>query len=303
MNVQVRLPGKARQWVEAALGDGARIVSAQQLRGGLSSVVHKLTIERNGETFGVVLKRPEVDEGEPGDPTHEVRQEALILSRLESFEWAPRLLAVDPSGEVCGSPAILQTLLHGRTQVAPKAVGQWLRGLSTATHEIATADIPADDLKPFSPWLPSSEQPPAWSSSPKQWEQIFTQLHNGLLPEANGQLRFVHRDLHPANVLFHGPYLSGIVDWVHGCYGPIEVDVSRCRVEIALLAGLEAADSYLALCTDLLPTYDPRWDALVAIELSPWVEDLAECFNAIGAKLTETSVAATLNSFVLQNSR
>jgi hypothetical protein len=43
----------------------ARIVSAQQLRGGLSTVVHKLTIDQGSETFGVVLKRPVVDDGEP----------------------------------------------------------------------------------------------------------------------------------------------------------------------------------------------------------------------------------------------
>jgi hypothetical protein len=59
---------------------------------------------------------------------------------------------------------------------------------------------------------------------------------------------------------------------------------------------------YLDLCTDLLPTYDPRWDALVAIELSPWVEDLVDCFKAIGATLTEDSVAVTLDDFVVHSS-
>jgi hypothetical protein len=291
-----------RRWVEDALGEDARIISAQRLKGGLSSVAHKLTIERNGKSFGVVMKRPEVEDGEPGNPTEEVTQEALILNRLTGFEWAPRLLAVDPSGEACGSPAILQALLSGKPQIAPKAVEPWLAGLHAATHNIATAAIDADDLAPFSPWLPETDQPPAWCSSPKRWEQTFTALHNGPLLNAVGPPRFVHRDLHPANVLFHGPKLSGIVDWVHGCYGPVEVDVSRCRIEIAVLAGMEAADDYLDMCTDLLPTYDYQWDALVAIELSPWVEDLVDCFNAIGAKLTETSVAATLNSFVSRTS-
>jgi hypothetical protein len=295
------LPQSARHWVEAALGRGARIVSAQRLRGGLSSVVHKLTIDQGGETFGVVLKRPVVDEGETGDPTHEVTQEALILDKVAFFRYAPRLLAVDPMGQACGSPAILQRLLPGKAHVAPKYLDHWLRGLGAATHEIATLTIPADDLDTFAPWLPSSAAPPAWCSSPGRWEQTFAALHNGSLPAAGGPPRFVHRDLHPANVLFHDSDLSGIVDWVHGCYGPIEVDVSRCRAEIALLAGLEAADTYLDLCTDLLPTYDYQWDALVAIELSPWVEDLVECFNTIGANLTETSVAATLDHFIMRN--
>jgi hypothetical protein len=60
-----RFPLAVQQWVEGVLGAEARIVSAQRLRGGLSSVVHKLTIDRRSEVFGVVLKRRVVDDGEP----------------------------------------------------------------------------------------------------------------------------------------------------------------------------------------------------------------------------------------------
>ena len=42
------------------LGPDARIVSSRRLHGGLSSVAHALAIGRNTETFGAVLKRPEV---------------------------------------------------------------------------------------------------------------------------------------------------------------------------------------------------------------------------------------------------
>jgi Phosphotransferase enzyme family len=283
------------------VGPDARIVSARRLHGGLSSVAHALTVERHGETFGAVLKRPEVWEDEPGDPSQEVASEASILARLGPFVWAPQLLAVDPSGEGCGSPAILQALLPGKPQVAPKAVGQWLRGLSEATRTIATAAIPHDGLGNFAPWLPPTDEPPIWATSPKRWTQSLSMLRSGAYPEQCGPNRFIHRDLHPGNVLFHGPQMTGIVDWVHGCVGPIEADVSRCRVEIALLVGIDAADTYLDLCTDLLPTYDYRWDALVAIELSPWVEDIVECFNRIGAKLTTQSVAGTLNAFALRS--
>lgn len=296
-----RLPPKVRAWVQAAVGPDARIVSARRLHGGLSSVAHALTIERNGETFGAVLKRPEVWEDEPGDPAQEVASEARILERLEPFVWAPQLLAVDPSGEGCGSPAILQALLPGKPQVAPKAVGQWLRGLSEATRTIAGATIPTDGLGNFVPWLPATDEPPIWATSPERWMQSLSTLRNGAYPEQCDRNQFIHRDLHPGNVLFHGPHMTGIVDWVHGCVGPIEADVSRCRVEIALLAGIDAADTYLNLCTDFLPTYDYHWDALVALELSPWVEDIVECFNRVGAKLTEQSVAETLNTFIARN--
>jgi aminoglycoside phosphotransferase (APT) family kinase protein len=295
---QAPVSAQARRWVEASLGPGAHVVSARRLRGGLSSVVHKLTVERDGQRFSVVLKRPETEEGEPGDASLEVAQEALILRRLTSLP-APRLIAVDPSGEASGSPAILQTLLPGRPHVAPKAVGSWLQGLSTATRTIATAEISASDLDSFAPWLPPSDQVPQWCSAQIRWEDTMTRLRTGLFPETSGQPQFVHRDLHPANVLMSGQRFAGIVDWVNGCRAPIEVDVSRCRVEIAILAGMAAANAYLDLCTDFLPAYDHRWDALVAIELSPWVEDLVECFNGMGAKLTATSVAETLDNFVI----
>lgn len=300
-NGSSRLPLQSRQWVEEAVGPDARIVSARRLHGGLSSAPHALIIERSGERFGAVLKRPEVWEDEPGDPVQEVTTEARILGRLESFDWAPRLLAADVTGDGCGSPAILQAMLPGKPQVAPKAVDQWLRGLSEATQTIATAAVPTHDLVSFAPWVPSTDEPPKWCTSPASWAQSLAGLRNGSHPESCGPNQFVHRDLHPGNVLFHGPHMTGIVDWTHSCKGPIETDVSRCRVEIALLAGIDAADAYLALCTDFLPTYDYRWDALVALELSPWVDDLVECFNRIGANLTERRVAETLNTFVVDN--
>lgn len=300
-NASARVPPQARAWVESAFGPNARIVSTRRLKGGLSSVAHALTIDRHGDRFGAVLKRPEVWEDEPGDPAKEVTTEAQILCRLDSFDWAPRLLAVDPSGESCGSPAILQEMLHGRPQIAPKALNPWLHGLSEATRAITFAGVSTDGLDSFSPWVPPSEEPPTWSTSPAPWEQSLSILQSGFRPESSGPHQFIHRDLHPGNVLFHGPHMMGIVDWPHGCSGPIEADVSRCRVEVALLAGIQAADTYLALCTDFMPTYDYRWDALVALELSPWVEDIVECFNTVGAKLNEHAVAATLNSLVLQN--
>jgi hypothetical protein len=60
------------------------MISGQRLRGGSSSVVHKLTIDRGSETFGVVLKRPVIDDGKPGDPAQEVTEEADILDTEDS---------------------------------------------------------------------------------------------------------------------------------------------------------------------------------------------------------------------------
>ena len=381
MSNRLPIPKRTRLWVERSLGEGARIVSARRLRGGLSSLVHLLDVAypdaRDGKPTGFILKRPVLENDDtPGNPSHEITAEARILERLSGprsgkghanrlrpFNWAPRLVAVDRHGEESGSPAILQMLLPGQPQVAPSGASQlpqarnieaprnakpnsqihepahvaqpasgrtplpagshsasaspsaflatipssnpttisladWLQGLAGATHVVAESGVRSDDLEPFAPWLPSADEPPTWCSAPKTFAALYEDLARGWLPNCTSPQRFIHRDLHPANELFSGASFSGIVDFVHGCQGPVEADISRCRVEIAILAGMEAADHYLALCTDLLPTYDYRWDSLVALELSPWAEDLVECFNSIGARLTKRSVHATLNHFL-----
>jgi len=109
----------------------------------------------------------------------------------------------------------------------------------------------------------------------------------------------VHRDLHPGNVLVHDGRFSGIVDWVHGCRGPIEVDVSRCRVEVAVIAGLDAADDFLARCGVPPGGYDRRWDLSVALELAPWAATLLG-FNAVGAQLTPEDIHDRLDGIVLE---
>ena len=39
--------------------------------------------------------------------------------------------------------------------------------------------------------------------------------------------------------------VSGIVDWPNTCLGPAGIDVGHCRVNLALLHGVEFADLFL----------------------------------------------------------
>src|SRR5687767_2006761 len=43
-----RPPAELIAWVEQTLGSSARVVGWKRLTGGLTSVVHELTVERNG---------------------------------------------------------------------------------------------------------------------------------------------------------------------------------------------------------------------------------------------------------------
>jgi aminoglycoside phosphotransferase (APT) family kinase protein len=96
--------------------------------------------------------------------------------------------------------------------------------------------------------------------------------------------------------LLHRGRFSGIVDWTQASVGPPEVDVSRARVEIAMLTDRAVADAFLQQ-TGCAATYDPLWDALVACELGPWSHEML-VFNDLGARLTLDGVRTTLDAFV-----
>jgi aminoglycoside phosphotransferase (APT) family kinase protein len=40
-------------------------------------------------------------------------------------------------------------------------------------------------------------------------------------------VRFIHRDYHQGNVLWHDNRVSGVIDWTTGCTGPPGIDLAR----------------------------------------------------------------------------
>jgi aminoglycoside phosphotransferase (APT) family kinase protein len=55
----------------------------------------------------------------------------------------------------------------------------------------------------------------------------------------------VHFDFWPGNVLWRRNRVSAIVDWSSARPGDLRFDVAQCRLDIALLLGTQAADSFL----------------------------------------------------------
>src|SRR5262245_4479009 len=80
-------------WVEHTLGGRARVVGWKPLTGGLTSLVYRLTVERNGRREPYVLRW-----WPPGSQHEEwvartVRQETAVLAKLEGSEIpAPRVI-------------------------------------------------------------------------------------------------------------------------------------------------------------------------------------------------------------------
>ena len=83
---------------------------------------------------------------------------------------------------------------------------------------------------------------PKWTKKPAMWQAAFERLH-GDIPAFRET--FIHRDFHPANVLWLDDEVSGVVDWPNACRGPAGVDVGHCRVNLALLYSVEVADLFL----------------------------------------------------------
>ena len=95
----------------------------------------------------------------------------------------------------------------------------------------------------------------------------------------------MHRDYQPGNVLFAGPRLCGVVDWVETSWGPPDLDVAHCQTNLALLEGVDTAArwrrSYLEAGGEL--SDDPDYWALVdAVSMLPEPAKLLPAWRAAG---------------------
>jgi len=174
----------------------------------------------------------------------------------------PELVAVDARAEHCDVPALLMTRLPGRIDLQPREVETWVRGLAGTLPAIHALHASSPAVPPYASDYEPSLAPPAWSRHPDAWRALDT-LVRGEAPASRPV--FIHRDYHPANVLWRGGRVTGIVDWIKASIGPREIDVAHCRLDTACLAGVEAADAFLraycALTGESVSEWNPYWDA------------------------------------------
>ena len=303
------VPAPARRWVAEVLGRSFDdIVAVRRLPGSTSSVLHEMVVG-DGDPAGasaptrVVLRRY-VHPAWRDDAGPLVRTEATALAAATSAPVAaPDLLAFDAEGDDAGEPALLMTRLPGRPQVHPTP--GWLRELASIHERLAgwasspTSAISATRpglLPRYEPWFPPQPRVPIWTGQPEAWAAAVALVTDALpASEAVGP---IHRDLHPANILFRRSRVSGVVDWVNACVGPFESDLARCRVNLVILAGPEAADAFLAAVDHpAARRFDPAWDLVVAVELLPDPVALT-ALAGLGRPLSLTEVRRALDDHV-----
>ena len=292
------------QWVKAAIGGReVAITGMHRLYGGMSSIMQRLELHVDGERRELVLRQFDDEQWLRQEPDL-ARHEAAALQRASALlgERAPQVIAYDETGERCGRPAVLMTKLDGAMELSPADMSEWLDGLAAAIAGVHAGDGGKAEFawRYYAYFDVTSlvHADWAWSQAPDLWRRAADIVGAGLPPY---RACFIHRDYHPTNVLWAGGKVSGVVDWVNACIGPAGIDVGHCRVNLAQLYGVEAADAFLEAYrrhAGAAFAYDPYWDLRSLLDMGNDPPDVYPGWTALGVTgLTAELIMARLDAY------
>ncbi|WP_155060274.1 phosphotransferase family protein [Streptomyces blattellae] len=296
-------------WVSRHLGVGERVVRADALQGGITAEVRKLTIgTRDGGTRDLVL-RSFVDPFYGEHAGDWLSREAGALRLLAGTGVsAPGLVAVDPAAAHCEYPSLLMTHLAGRTVLDDEGVEARVPLLArqlVAIHALRPAERPRDYVALTTAdtvVVPTGADAAAWAAA-------IDVIRRPAPPYAG---RFLHRDFQPGNVLFEvpppegtGARITGVVDWAATSWGPADLDVAHCSVNLALLHGpawgLRFPAAYEEAGGVLATAAGERlyWQVRDGLASSEEVQSVAQAWREAGRpELTTRVVEERLDAYV-----
>ncbi|QQM38626.1 aminoglycoside phosphotransferase family protein [Streptomyces liliifuscus] len=293
-------------WVSRHLGVGERVVRTEALRGGITAEMRRLTIgTRDGGTRDLVLRTfVDVEHAEDW-----LNREAGALTLLPGAGVpAPRLVAVDATAAHCEYPSLLMTQLAGRTVLDYEGLETRLPLLArqlVAIHAVRPAERPREYVALTTAdtvVTPKGADTAAWAEA----------IDVICKPAPPYEGRFLHRDLHPGNVLFDvpsppsaGARITGVVDWAATSWGPADLDVAHCSTNLALLHGpawgLRFAEAYEEAGGVLAVGTSERlyWRARDALAFSEEVQWVSQPWREAGrTELTTRAVEERLDAYV-----
>lgn len=248
------------RWVESTLG--IDVESSEVLLGGMSSEMRRFVLR---DESAVVVRHITDRDWLAQDPDL-IRREAQALKLLAgSAVPVPRLIASEPEAGLLAMSMMPGVVHHTSRQLESRTVA--LAGLAAA---VAQVDLPDDHgLPTWPPWAPTKPAPPAWGDS-GLWDECIAAYATEQPPLPDNAV-LLHRDFHPLNVLWSGPAVAGLVDWVNACVGHPHAELGHCRWNLSVLVDSAAADDFLdcyLVLTDSKP-YSRWWDLATLVGLLP----------------------------------
>jgi aminoglycoside phosphotransferase (APT) family kinase protein len=309
--LEIKIPDSILQWVIEAVDCGGTqvdVVSAERLKGGISSAVHSVSLRVNGKSRDVVLRQFDNAQWVTNEPDIAFREaESLRVASHIAGVRTPDLIAVDRDGSRCGKPTVLMSRLDGNVILEPADRSRWLEGLAQALARIHRSELGIMGAGSIFPWTfapycdAATHDASSWSSIPERWKEAVEVVTSS---QPMVDLRFIHRDFHPANVLWSNDEVSGVVDWVNGCMGPAGIDVGHCRVNLSQLYDVETADEFLSLYMKHAGSsfqYNPYWDIVTLIDYSCEPPGVYQGWVDLGVSgLTDQLMAKRLDDYLIR---
>ncbi len=303
------VPPSTLAWVSRQLADGERIVGSEALHGGITAEMRRLTIfTPDGGTRHLVL-RSYVDPFYVEHAEDWLGREVGALTLLTGTGVpAPGLVAVDPTAAHCAYPSLLMTHLAGRTVLDDEGLETRVPLLArqlVAIHALRPAERPREYVALTTAdtvVVPEGADAAVWAAA--------IDVIRGPVPPWEG--RFLHRDFQPGNVLFDvlpsrpaGARITGVVDWAATSWGPADLDVAHCSVNLALLHGpawgLRFAEAYEEAGGVLAAAASERlyWRVRDALASSEEVPSVPQPWREAGrTELTTRAVEQRLDAYV-----
>jgi aminoglycoside phosphotransferase (APT) family kinase protein len=218
----------------------------------------------------------------------------------------PEVLLLDTEGKWLGTPSIVMSN-SGRPVFLPDNLERWVRGLAGAMKSVHRVMPETYDLSYLNPrgsdYVARELSPPAGSDPGDSLAKECYEVLRSRIEEINWlPLCLVHFDFWPGNVLWRRNRVSAIVDWPSARPGDLRFDLAQCRLDIALLLGTRAADSFLdAYAADLSVPLQHLWffDLFLGLRALAHFEDWwMPAYRDLGLPLTSEDVAGRAREFL-----
>lgn len=263
--IESRTPSPAAlAWAAGIIGDGATVVAAKGMRHGDNPWL--LRVEHAGQTVEAVLKtvHPDVSAG--------LATEIAALGLAARWHLpAPRVLGRDVSGDRAGAPAVLETVVPGRSAIPVEPTRERLRAIGAAAAALRSVTVqPSAELPVRTRPIPVSDFAAARRQGTDRSSALLADADERVarLPMPTGEPGLVHGDFWQGNMMWHGDTLCGLVDWDMAGVGHYGVDLSSVRLDAALMFGIDAAEAVLAGWEEAAGERAENlayWDAVAAV--------------------------------------